>query len=102
MTEMVSKPACGQHQFGSQDTRSLSSTDLNSLRATRFGNRLAQWNIATNADSGHYGRVEYAGGVMSGISIFVRKWNSCYRVLRYRKGFSLADSVHYGLWLARG
>jgi len=99
---MVSKPACGQHQFGSPDTRSLSSTDLNSLRATRFGNRLAQWNIATNADSGHYGRVEYAGGVMSGISIFVRKWNSCYRVLRYRKGFSLADSVHYGLWLARG
>ena len=39
---------------------------------------------------------------MSGILVFVRKWNACYRVLRYRKGFSFADSVHYGLRLARG
>jgi hypothetical protein len=35
---------------------------------------------------------------MLGILVFVRS----YRVVRYRKGFRLADSVHYGLWLARG
>jgi hypothetical protein len=39
---------------------------------------------------------------MSAILIFVRKWNASYRVLHYRKEFSFADSVHYGLWLARG
>ncbi len=39
---------------------------------------------------------------MSEILVFVRKWNAWYRVLRYRKGFSLTHSVQYGLWLARG
>jgi hypothetical protein len=39
---------------------------------------------------------------MSGILVFVRKWNASYHVLRYRKGFSFADSLHHGLWLARG
>ena len=29
----------------------------------------------------------------------VGRW---YRVLRYRKAFSFADSIRYGLWLARG
>jgi hypothetical protein len=39
---------------------------------------------------------------MSGTLVFVRKWYSSYRVLRYRNGFDFAQSVHYGLWLARG
>ena len=39
---------------------------------------------------------------MSGILGFVRKWYSSYRVLRYRHGFDFAQSVNYGLWLARG
>lgn len=39
---------------------------------------------------------------MSGILVFVRKWNAWYRVLRYRNGFDFVESVHYGLWLARG
>jgi len=102
VTEMVSKPACGQYQFRSHDSPTVSSADFNNLRATWFGNCLAQWNIAVSADSGHHRRAEYVGGVMSEILVFVRKWNACCRVLRYRKGFSLADSVHYGLWLARG
>jgi hypothetical protein len=40
------------------------------------------------------------GGAMSPVLIFLRKWNKWYRVLRYRKGFGLLDSVRYGLWLA--
>jgi hypothetical protein len=32
----------------------------------------------------------------------LRNWNACYRVLRYRNGFNFAESVRYGLWLARG
>jgi hypothetical protein len=32
---------------------------------------------------------------------FVGKWKQWYRVLRYRKGFGLYDSVRFGLWLAR-
>jgi hypothetical protein len=39
---------------------------------------------------------------MSVIFVFPRKWNAWYRVLRYHNGFSFADSVRYGLWLARG
>jgi hypothetical protein len=38
---------------------------------------------------------------MSTILVFTRKWNACYRVLRYRNGFSFADSLRYSLWLAR-
>lgn len=38
---------------------------------------------------------------MSMILVFTRKWNAWYRVLRYRKGFSLVESVN-SLWLARG
>jgi hypothetical protein len=33
---------------------------------------------------------------------FAREWSSWYRVLHYRNGFGLVDSVRYGLWLARG
>jgi len=39
------------------------------------------------------------GGAMSLVFIF-RSWNKWYRVLRYRKGCGLLDSVRYGLWLA--
>jgi hypothetical protein len=38
---------------------------------------------------------------MSMILRFARTWGRGYRVLRYGKGFSFADSVRYGLWLAR-
>jgi hypothetical protein len=38
---------------------------------------------------------------MSVILVFTRKWNAWYRVLRDRNGFSFAESVRYGLWLAR-
>jgi hypothetical protein len=37
---------------------------------------------------------------MSMILVFTRKWNACYRVLRYHKAFGFADSVRYGLWLS--
>jgi hypothetical protein len=33
---------------------------------------------------------------------FARKWSKWYRVLRFRSGFGLFESVRYGLWLARG
>ncbi len=39
---------------------------------------------------------------MSSVLIFSVKWKKWYRVLRYRKGFGLFDSVRFGLWLARG
>jgi hypothetical protein len=39
---------------------------------------------------------------MSKVLIFTGNWARWYRVLRYRKGFGLFDSVGYGLWLARG
>ena len=38
---------------------------------------------------------------MSAILVLIRKWNASYRVLRHGNGFSFADSVCYGLWLAR-
>jgi len=41
-------------------------------------------------------------GVMSTILVVTGRWNKWYRVLRYRKGFGLFDSMRYGLWLARG
>ena len=31
----------------------------------------------------------------------LRNWNTWYRVLRHRNGFSFVESVRYGLWLAR-
>jgi hypothetical protein len=39
---------------------------------------------------------------MSGILVFVRKWNAWYRVLRCRNRFDFAESVQYSAWLARG
>jgi hypothetical protein len=38
---------------------------------------------------------------MSVVFTFATKWVRWYRVLRYGKGFSFADSMRYGLWLAR-
>ena len=46
--------------------------------------------------------VSILGRVMSLILLFGRKWVDWYRVLRYGKAFSFADSIRYGLWLARG
>lgn len=37
---------------------------------------------------------------MSLILTFARKWVRWYRVLRYQKAFSFAESVRYGLWLS--
>jgi hypothetical protein len=42
----------------------------------------------------------FLGDVMSLILTFARKWVRWYRVLRYHKAFSFADSVRYGLWLS--
>jgi hypothetical protein len=39
---------------------------------------------------------------MSSALIFTSNWTKWYRVLRYRKGFGLIDSVRFSLWLARG
>jgi len=39
---------------------------------------------------------------MSSILIFLAWWKKWYRVLRYRKGFGLSDSMRFGLWLVRG
>ena len=39
---------------------------------------------------------------MSSILVFTVKWKKWYRVLRYRQGFGMFDSVYFGLWLARG
>jgi hypothetical protein len=39
---------------------------------------------------------------VSSILVLAANWNKWYRVLRYRKGFGLLDSVRLGLWLARG
>jgi hypothetical protein len=41
------------------------------------------------------------GRFMSLVLNFTANWNKWYRVLRYRKGFGLFDSVRFGLWLAR-
>ena len=53
-------------------------------------------------EPGRNNHTPVSGVVMSVILIFARKWNACYRVLRYRNGFSFVDSVRWGLWLARG
>jgi hypothetical protein len=46
--------------------------------------------------------VSVLGRVMSLILLLGRKWVDWYRVLRYGKAFSFADSSRYGLWRARG
>jgi hypothetical protein len=44
--------------------------------------------------------IERSAG-MSSVLIFTAKWKKWYRLLRYRKGFGLFDSVRLSLWLAR-
>jgi len=39
---------------------------------------------------------------MFSILSLISKWKQWYRVLHYRKGFGLFDSVRLGLWLACG
>jgi hypothetical protein len=39
---------------------------------------------------------------MSGMLVFLQKWNACYRVLRHRNAFSFVNSIRFGLWLAQG
>ena len=39
---------------------------------------------------------------MSSVLNFSATWTKWYRVLRYRKGFGLFDSLRFALWLARG
>ena len=36
---------------------------------------------------------------MSQVFTIIRKWHESFRVLRYRNGFGLLDSVRYGFWL---
>jgi hypothetical protein len=31
---------------------------------------------------------------------FIHNWQESFRVLRYRNGFGILDSVRYGFWLA--
>jgi hypothetical protein len=38
---------------------------------------------------------------MSETLALLGRWNRWYRVLHYRNGFGLMESVRYGLWLAR-
>ena len=46
------------------------------------------------------GKQMRGGNPMFAILSFVRKWKQWYRVLRYRKGLALLDSVRYGFCLA--
>ena len=39
---------------------------------------------------------------MSWVLNFTATWNKWYRVLRYRKGLGLFDSLRFALWLTRG
>ena len=45
LTENVAEPAYGQNESCSQDTRAVSSTDLNNLHGPWFGKRIAQRNV---------------------------------------------------------
>ena len=82
------------------DKRAASSIDVNNLREFSFGTRIANQDVKSKRLLlGRSGSLE---GFMSLILALVRKWVGWYRVLRYGKAFSFADSVRYGLWLARG
>ena len=37
---------------------------------------------------------------MSLVLVFIHGWHKSSRVLRYRNGFEILDSVRYGFWLA--
>ena len=60
---------------------------------------LSVWRVSCPYCMGKNAMLEREGA-MSLAFIFLRRWNKWYRVLRYRNGFALSDSVRYGLWLA--
>jgi hypothetical protein len=37
---------------------------------------------------------------MSLVLVFIRNRHASFRVLRYRNGFGILDSVRYGFWMA--
>jgi hypothetical protein len=37
---------------------------------------------------------------MSQVLVFIHNWLESFRVLRYRNGFVMLDSVRYDFWLA--
>ena len=93
-----SLPACGQHVSRLHDKRAASSIDVNDLRRAKFGTHIAHKLDETAVPGVRAFR--FLGDVMSVILKFARKWVRWYRVLRYHKAFSFADSVRFGLWLS--
>jgi hypothetical protein len=37
---------------------------------------------------------------MALVLVFIHNWHESFRVLHYRHGFGILDSVRYGFWLA--
>ena len=58
-------------------------------------------NGTTRTDDGRLD-IRFSPAAVSSILIFTASWKKWFRVLRYRKGFGLFDSMRFGLWLARG
>ena len=75
-------------------------TDFNHLREFSFGTRIANQDVKSQRRL--LGTFRFSGGFMTLILVFARQWVRWYRVLRYGKAFSFADSIRHGLWLARG
>jgi hypothetical protein len=48
----------------------------------------------------HVQERRHGGGAMSLLLVFIHNGYEAFRVLRYRNGFGMLDSVRYGLWLA--
>jgi hypothetical protein len=68
------------------------------LRRSKFGTHVAHQHDETAGPGVRTFR--FLGDVMSVILKFARNWVRWYRVLRYHKAFSFADSVRFGLWLS--
>jgi len=88
-------PGCGQRLSSVQYARLLSPL----ISTTCVGVLLAR---ALPINIRRRNARRCSGGFMSLILVFARKWVGWYRLLRYRKAFSFAASIRYGLWLARG
>ena len=73
---------------------------FNNLREFSFGMRIANQDVKSQRLL--LGRSGSREGCMTLILVFACKWVRWYRVLRYGKAFSFADSIRHGLWLARG
>ena len=84
-------------RVASRTSALLLPADLNNLLGYCFGTRIAY----TSAKRIAGWSIRLLGGVMSNILSFARTWARWYGVLRYAKAFSFAESVRYGLWLAR-